>query len=105
MTGPIDEILDSSHPAGSPTSALPHPSREGLDRELREIKDNILRMGAMVEEQIRASLEALVHHDADAALAVIRGDGRVNEMQRKLTTMVASSSACASPGSWRPSPR
>ncbi len=97
MAGPIDEILDSSHPAGSPTSALPHPSREGLDRELREIKDNILRMGAMVEEQIRASLEALVHHDADAALAVIRGDGRINEMQRKLTTMVASTIATQSP--------
>ena len=68
MADQIHEILETSRATGSPTSMVPHPSREGLDRELREIKDNILRMGAMVEEQIRASLEALTSHDADAAL-------------------------------------
>ena len=36
------------------------PARETLDRELREIKDNVLRMGSLVEEAIRAALEALV---------------------------------------------
>jgi phosphate transport system protein len=97
MAGQIDEILDSSRASGSPTSMVPHPSRAGLDRELREIKDNILRMGAMVEEQIRASLDAMIAHDADAALAVIRGDGRINEMQRKLTTMVSTTIATQAP--------
>jgi phosphate transport system protein len=97
MAGQIDEILDSSRTSGSPTSMVPHPSRAGLDRELREIKDNILRMGAMVEEQIRASLEAMIAHDADAATAVIRGDGRINEMQRKLTTMVSTTIATQAP--------
>ncbi|MGH2465437.1 MAG: phosphate signaling complex protein PhoU, partial [Candidatus Limnocylindrales bacterium] len=97
MAGQIDEILVASQGAGSPTSQVPHPSRDGLDRELREIKDNILRMGAMVEEQIRASLDALIAHDADAALAVIRGDGRINEMQRKLTTMVSTTIATQAP--------
>jgi len=97
MAGQIDEILEGSRVSGSPTSPLPHPSREGLDRELREIKDNILRMGAMVEEQIRASLDAMIAHDADAATAVIRGDGRINEMQRKLTTMVSTTIATQAP--------
>ncbi len=97
MAGQIDEILEGARPNSSPTSSLPHPSREGLDHELREIKDNILRMGAMVEEQIRATLEALVHHDADGATAVIRGDARINEMQRKLTTMVSTTIATQSP--------
>ena len=97
MAGQIDEILEGAQAAASPTSSVPHPSRDGLDRELREIKDNILRMGAMVEEQIRASLQALILHDADAALAVIKGDGRINEMQRKLTTMVATTIATQSP--------
>jgi phosphate transport system protein len=82
---------------GSPTSQLAHPSREGLDQELREIKDSILRMGAMVEDQIRATLLALVQHDAEAAGAVIRGDARINEMQRKLTTMVSTTIATQAP--------
>ena len=47
----------------------------------------------MVEDQIRATLEALVSHDAEAALAVIRATARINEMQRKLTTMVATTIA------------
>ena len=38
-----------------------------LDREMREIKDDILRMGAYVEEAIRAAIAALVAHDAAAA--------------------------------------
>ena len=40
---------------------------------MREIKDNVLRMGSLVEEAIRAAIDALVAHDADAALAVIIG--------------------------------
>ena len=33
--------------------ARPHPPREALDREQREIKDSVLRMGMLVEDQIR----------------------------------------------------
>jgi phosphate transport system protein len=97
MAGPIDEIRDGSVGDISPTGGVRHASRRNLDQELREIKDNILRMGAMVEDQIRATLDALVKHDADAALAVIRGDARINEMQRKLTTMVATTIATQQP--------
>ena len=60
----------------------PHPLARRLDREQREIKDSVLRMGIMVEEAIRAAIKALIDHDADAALAVIAGDGRINEAQR-----------------------
>ena len=124
MTGQIDEIIEdpsrdsSGRPdprgsgsptgapfggrratdvAGSPTSSVPHQTREGLDHELREIKDDVLRMGAMVEDQIRATLKALVEHDAEAASAVIRGDARINEAQRKLTTMVSTTIATQAP--------
>ena len=87
MANQIDEVSDAPlDQTGSVTSQVAHPSREGLDRELRDIKDNVLRMGAMVEDQIRATLKALVEHDAEAATAVIRGDIRINEAQRRLTT-------------------
>jgi phosphate transport system protein len=66
-----------------------HPAREALDREQREIKDSVLRMGMLVEEQIRAAMKALIAHDADAALAVIAGDGRINDAQRHTSTQIA----------------
>jgi len=80
-----------------PTAARPHPPREALDRALREIKDGVLRMGSLTEAQIRASIDALVAHDADAALAVIKGDQAVNDHQRQLSDLIASTIATQSP--------
>ena len=72
----LDELLAAAD--GPPTSSEAHPPREPLDREQREIKLNVLRMGALVEDAIRAAIAALVNHDTEAALAVIVGDGRIN---------------------------
>ncbi len=74
-----------------------YPAREILDRELREIKDNVLRMGSLVEEAIGAAIESLINHDGDAASAVIAGDGRINEMQHKVSTIIAATIATQSP--------
>jgi phosphate transport system protein len=80
-----------------PTSAVPHLPRRALDAELREIKDHVLRMGAMVESQIRAAIDALVGHDADAAVEVMRGDGAVNEQQRVVTALISATIATQQP--------
>ena len=74
-----------------------HPARRQLDREMREIKDNVLRMGSMVAEQIRAALKALADHDAEAATAVIINDGRINEVQRHVTALITTAIATQSP--------
>ncbi len=79
----------------APTGA--HPPREGLDRELREIKDDVLRMGTLVEEAIHAAIDALVAHDAEAAMAVIIGDRRINEMQRQVSTLITTTIATQQP--------
>ena len=60
------------------TTGTSHPGRETLDNEMREIKDNILRMGSYVEEAIRAAIQALIGHDAVLEAAVVPkedGDG------------------------------
>lgn len=62
--------------------------RPPLDRDEREIKDNVLRMGALVEEQIRAAIRALVEHDAEGATAVIVGDRQINEAQRHVVALI-----------------
>ncbi len=72
-------------------------TRPSLDREQREIKDNVLRMGSIVEDQIRAALRSLVDHDAEAAMAVIVGDARVNEVQRHISSLIAMTIATQQP--------
>ncbi len=64
---------------------LPEPMRSvprtPLDREERTIKEILLRMGSIIEERIRLTVEALETHDAEKALVVIRGDEEVNALQ------------------------
>jgi phosphate transport system protein len=65
------------------------PIRRGLlDREERMIKDGILRMGTQVVEAIRAASAALEHHDAEAALQVIKDDPFINELQRHVSGLI-----------------
>ncbi|HSP20507.1 MAG TPA: phosphate signaling complex protein PhoU [Myxococcaceae bacterium] len=91
--------LSQHPPAGTPH--LPpgtlHPMRSAYDREIAEVKDNVLRMGSMVEAQIRAAIAALVAHDPEAALRVIMDDRQVNEVQRKATAMIAAVIATQNP--------
>ena len=93
----VSQILTDTARTVSTTGGGVHPAREMLDRELREIKDDILRMGSDVEESIRAAIAALVAHDASAATAVIMGDGRINEMQREVSGLITRTIATQSP--------
>jgi phosphate transport system protein len=99
---PIEqEVAALAEAARSGTVPLPsgprHPTRSAYDREIGEIKDNVLRMGSLVESQIRAAIAALVAHDPDAALRVIRDDHLINEQQRKATAMIAAVIATQTP--------
>lgn len=51
-----------------------------FDEELKALKDRILRMGAMVEEQVASAIKALVDRDSDLARNVIANDRRVNAL-------------------------
>jgi phosphate transport system protein len=73
------------------------PSRETLDREMRQIKDEVLRMGSLVAVQIGSALAALVAHDAEASTAVIVGDGRINEAQRHVSSLITMTIATQGP--------
>lgn len=74
-----------------------HGHRASFDRELQEVKDNVLRMGSLVEEAILAAIDALVRHDAEAALAVIIADAGINEVQRKISSMITATIATQAP--------
>jgi phosphate transport system protein len=76
---------------------LYYASRETLDREMRDIKDEVLRMGSLVAAQITAALDALVAHDAEAATAAIVSDGRINEAQRHIASLITATIALQQP--------
>ena len=82
---------------GAPPRPHHYPSREMLDREMREIKDEVLRMGSLVAVQIGAAIDALVKHDAEAATAAIVGDGRINEAQRHIASLIVTTIATQGP--------
>jgi phosphate transport system protein len=97
VEGQVAAILNETARTVTTTGGAPRPARETLDREMREIKDDILRMGSYVEESIRAAMAALAAHDAEAATEVIVGDGRINEMQREVSGLITRTIATQSP--------
>src|SRR5262245_33280554 len=92
MRSAEDELIDVI--AANPAE---HPSRPGLDTELSAVKDDVLRMGSLVEEAILAAIAALVAHDAEAATNVITNDRRINEMQRQISTSITRAIATQQP--------
>ena len=52
-----------------------------FDRDIEEIKDMLLRMGAMVEDAIQQSIRALLEGDLVIAEQVIANDDRIDQME------------------------
>jgi phosphate transport system protein len=75
----VEEILRTVE-GDIPEATTPLPRRP-LDKEERIIKDVLLRMGSLIEEQIRLTVEALETHDDAKALAVIERDEEINALQ------------------------
>jgi phosphate transport system protein len=103
MTGPaepsglerdVDELLEAAARSSRP---LMHPPREALDLQENEIKDAVLRMGALVEEAIREASRSLVDHDAELALDVIKADARINDAQREVSRLISVTIATQNP--------
>ncbi|CAN5652819.1 phosphate signaling complex protein PhoU [soil metagenome] len=91
--------VDRAWPSAAERAGRPgyFASRETLDREMRTIKDEVLRMGSMVTSQITAAKESIVDHDAEAATATIVGDGRINEAQRHIANLITTTIATQQP--------
>ncbi len=72
-------------------------AREALDRELRDVRDAVLRMGEAVEHAIGAAVRALAENDVALAEGVIERDLRINEMQREVSALIITSIATQQP--------
>jgi phosphate transport system protein len=53
--------------------------RQNFERELKELQDDVLALGSMVEQALTDSVDALKGHDFGAARRIIAGDRAINE--------------------------
>jgi phosphate transport system protein len=72
-------------------------SRATLDREERVVKDGILRMGSLVEAQIRDAVRSVAEKDPELAERVVAADVRINDAQREIGDTIVSTIATQSP--------
>jgi phosphate transport system protein len=79
----------------SPTEHL--GPRATFDRALDGVKDDVLRLGAKVEEALERAGRALVERDSDLADRVRWEDRDVNELQREINTEITSLIATQAP--------
>jgi phosphate transport system protein len=59
-------------------------TREGLDKSLSDLQQELLRMGSMVEEAIHRAVESLVKQDMALAQKIIDGDDIIDDLSRKI---------------------
>src|ERR1700716_1103257 len=55
-----------------------------FDRDIEDLKDLLLRMGAMVEDAISQSIRALLERDTALAEEVIANDSRIDQMELEI---------------------
>lgn len=77
---------------------MEHPStRQTFDRALDAVKDQVLRLGALVEQALERAGRALIERDSDLADRVRWDDRDVNELQREINTDITALIATQGP--------
>jgi phosphate transport system protein len=59
-------------------------TRSAFDQELQELRDNVLRMGSMVDTAVGRSIQALKERDQSLAQQIITKDEDINELRFKV---------------------
>ncbi len=62
--------------------------RKTFETELQQVKDDVLMLGSMVEQNVLASVDALKKRDADHSHKVIELDRKVNEKRFEIENQV-----------------
>ncbi len=88
MTDPMDDIREAPEH---------HGNRATFDRALDAVKDDVLRLGALVEHALERAGRALTERDTDLADSVRWDDRDVNELQRVINTEITTLIATQAP--------
>ncbi|HOO00300.1 MAG TPA: phosphate signaling complex protein PhoU [Syntrophales bacterium] len=60
-----------------------HTSR-AYERELQEVKENLLYLGALTEKAISRGIQALLKRNSELAREIIEGDGAIDRLDREI---------------------
>ncbi|MGZ8475658.1 MAG: phosphate signaling complex protein PhoU [Candidatus Limnocylindria bacterium] len=82
---------------GTGEANRPVKPRAEFDRTLDAVRDDVLRLGAMVEEALERAGRALMERDSDLADHVRWDDANVNELQRQINTEITTTIATQAP--------
>ncbi len=58
--------------------------RRKFDEQLFTLNQELMRMAAMIEENIQKAVEAMVRQDVEAAAEIVEADENVDRMQKKI---------------------
>ncbi|CAN5764635.1 phosphate signaling complex protein PhoU [soil metagenome] len=75
----------------------PARPRAAFDRTLEAVRDDVLRLGALVEDAIERAGRALMERDPELADRVRWDDANVNELQRQINTEITTTIATQAP--------
>lgn len=69
------------------------PNRAHFDKELRELQDNLLRMGSLLDSAVARAMQALSERNLDLARQVVADDAKVNalrfQIEEQCITLIA----------------
>ncbi len=71
--------------------------RSTLDQDLLAIRDNILRLGSLVDQSTSRAIQAFVRHDNDLAQSVVNDDDVLDGMHAEIEEMVTKTFALQQP--------
>ncbi|HEX7048379.1 MAG TPA: phosphate signaling complex protein PhoU [Gammaproteobacteria bacterium] len=63
---------------------IDHHISQRFNEELEEIRNHVMTMGGMVEQQIASAIEALVEGDSELGQRVVRDDHKVNNLEVRI---------------------
>src|SRR5688572_12359568 len=87
----MERATENAAEGVQPAAELPTASvRRSFEEQLQATKDDVLRLGSMVEHQLQQAGRALVERDFDLADRVRWGDAEINELQRQINQTITS---------------
>jgi phosphate transport system protein len=93
----MGRAIDQTRGPGSDAQPHHQGTRATFDRALDQVKDEVLRLGAKVEQALGRAGRALVERDSDLADKVRWDDSEVNELQRQINTDITTLIATQGP--------
>lgn len=58
--------------------------RENFEAQLKELHQDIIQMGTYVNKAIKSAVQAYKDHDLELCKKIITGDGKVNDLEKKI---------------------